>query len=155
MQSASGKIGRVIAVRLAPGEDLLESLKEVCKKHGLCNGLILSGIGSLHSARVLNPVPLPERKIGYGYGNPIELLGPIEILSASGTMGLGDNGETLFHVHLSLSDQNGGGWGGHLIEGNKVLITADFVLGEVDDMNMGRKYNDEVELMVLNPQPKE
>lgn len=154
MQSASGKIGRVVAVRLAPGEDLLEGLAKACKEHNLNNGLILTGIGSLRCARFFNPVPLPERKIGYGYGDPIALAGPIELLATSGMICQGDTGETLFHIHVSLSDQNGGSWGGHLIEGNKVLITADFVLGEVEDMNMGRKYNDDVELMIFNPQPK-
>jgi Predicted DNA-binding protein with PD1-like DNA-binding motif len=153
MQSVSGNIGRVVAVRLSPGEDLLEGLRDACEKHNLKNGLILTGIGSLRQARVFNPVPLPDRKIGYGYGNPIELTGPIELLATSGMICQGDKGETLFHVHLSLSDQNGGGWGGHLIEGNRVLITVDFVLGEVEGINMGRKFNEEVELMIFNPQP--
>ena len=154
MQSASGKIGRVIAVRLSPGEDLLVGLGEACKKHGLESGVILTGIGSLRQARVFNPVPLPDKKFGYGYGNPIELVGPIEMLSASGMICQGDKGEISFHVHMSLSDQNGGGWGGHLIEGNTVLITADFLLGEVEDISMSRKYNEEVELMIFNPQPR-
>ncbi len=142
------KIGRVVAVRLSPGEDLLEGLTEACKKHSLNNGLILTGIGSLRAARFFNPVPLPDRKIGYGYGEPIALAGPIELLAATGMICKGDDGQTLFHVHLSLSDQNGGGWGGHLIEGNKVLITADFVLAEIEDMSMGRRYNEDVELMI-------
>lgn len=154
MQSASGKTGRVVAVRLSPGEDLLEGLSEACKKHDLNNGLILTGIGSLRSARFFNPVPLPDRKTGYGYGDPIVLAGPIELLSATGMICRGGKGETLFHVHVSLSDQNGGGWGGHLIEGNKVLITADFVLAEVEGLNMGRKYNEEVDLMIFDPRPE-
>ena len=154
MQSASGKINRVVAVRLSPGEDLLEGLAEACKKHNLNNGLILSGIGSLRLARLFNPMPLPDRKIGYGYGSPLELVGPIELLAATGMICQGDKGETLFHIHLSVSDQNGGGWGGHLIEGNRVLITADFLLGEIEGLTMGRKYNEEVELMIFNPQSK-
>lgn len=153
MQSASGKISRVIAVRLSPGEDLLEGLTEACKQHSLKNGLIMTGIGSLRSARVFNPVPLPDKKIGYGYGEPIALAGPIELLATGGMICQGDDGQTLFHAHVSLSDQNGGAWGGHLIEGNRVLITADFVLGEVDGMNMGRSYNEEAELMLFNPRP--
>ncbi len=154
MISAAGKIGRIVAFRLAPGEDLLEGLAEACKKHELNNGIILTGIGSLRVARFFNPVPLPSKKIGYGYGDPIVLTGPIELLSASGMICKGDNGETLFHIHCSFSDQNGGGWGGHLIEGNTVLITADFVIAEVEDINMGRRFNEEVELLIFNPQPQ-
>ncbi len=153
MQSASGAIGRIVAFRLKPGEDILEGLAGACEKYGLNNGLILTGIGSLRSARFFNPVPLPDRKIGYGYGDPIELAGPIELVSTGGMICKGDKGETLFHVHCNFSDQNGGGWGGHLIEGNKVLITADFVIGEVEGLAMGRRYDPDVELMIFNPQP--
>jgi predicted DNA-binding protein with PD1-like motif len=154
MIAAAGKVGRIVAFRLAPGEDLLEGLAEACAKHNLNNGLIMTGIGSLRSARFFNPVPLPGRKIGYGYGDPIVLAGPIELISANGMICKGDSGETLFHIHCGFSDQNGGGWGGHLIEGNKVLITADFIIGEVEDMIMGRRFNDDVELMIFHPQPK-
>ena len=154
MQSASGKLGRIVAFRLKPGEDLLEGLAQACEEHKINNGLILTGIGSLRSARVFNPVPLPNAKAGFGYGDPISLVGPIELLSTSGMICKGPNGETLFHVHCSFSDQNGSGWGGHLIEGNKVLITADFVIAEVEDMNMGRRLDPDVELLIFNPQPK-
>ena len=152
MQSACGKIGRVVAFRLSPGEDLLEGLTEACKTHELNNGLILTGIGSLRSARFFNPIPLPDRKIGHGYGDPIALHGPIELVSTSGMVCKGDKGETLFHVHCNFSDANGNGWGGHLIDGNRVLITADFVLGEVEGMSMGRRYNEDVELPIFFPQ---
>lgn len=152
MISASGTIGRVVAFRLTPGEDLLEGLTEACEKHKLNNGIIMTGIGSLRSARVFNPVPLKDRKIGYGYGDPISLVGPIELVSTSGMICKGDKGETLFHVHCNFSDQNGGGWGGHLIEGNRVLITADFVIGEIAGINMGRRHDPDVELMIFNPQ---
>lgn len=154
MISASGKIGRVVAFRLTPGEDLLEGLAEACEKHNLNNGLILTGIGSLRAARFFNPVPLKDRKIGYGYGDPIVLHGPIELVGASGMICKGDKGEILFHVHCNFSDQNGGGWGGHLIEGNRVLITADFVIGEVEGLNMGRRFDEDVELMIFNPKPE-
>jgi predicted DNA-binding protein with PD1-like motif len=151
MISASGKISRVVAFRLTPGEDLLEGLMQVCEEHKLNNGLILSGIGSLRNVRVFNPVPLPGKKVGFGYGEPINLVGPIELISTSGMICKGEKGETLFHVHCNFSDQNGGGWGGHLIEGNKVLITADFVIGEIEGINMGRRFDPEVELLIFHP----
>jgi predicted DNA-binding protein with PD1-like motif len=153
MISASGKIGRVVAFRLTPGEDLLEGLMQACAEYKLNNGLILSGIGSLRNVRVFNPVPLPDKKVGFGYGEPINLVGPIELISTSGMICKGDKGETLFHVHCSFSDQNGGGWAGHLIEGNKVLITADFVIGEIEGINMGRRIDPDVELLIFHPTP--
>jgi predicted DNA-binding protein with PD1-like motif len=151
MQTADGKIKRIVAVRLAPGEDLLLGLAEACKLRGLDNGLILTGIGSLRVARFFDPLPLPHKKAGYGYGEPIVLQGPIEIISASGMICRGENNETLFHVHCAFADQNGGGWGGHLIEGSKVLLTADFVLGEIEDMVMGRRFDEELDVYIFNP----
>lgn len=151
MQSAAGSIGRVIALRMAPGEDILLGLQQVCKEHNLNNGIILSGIGSLNGARFCDPICLPEKKAGYGYSDPIVMNGPVELLSAAGMICQGVDGETLFHVHLSLSDQNGGGWGGHLIEGNKVLLTADFVIGELNGLCMGRRWDTDLETFIFNP----
>jgi predicted DNA-binding protein with PD1-like motif len=151
MQTAEGTIKRIVAVRLAPGEDLLAGLTEACKRHKLDNGLILTGIGSLRIARFFDPLPLPHKKAGYGYGEPIVLQGPIELISTSGMICQGENGGTLFHVHCAFADQNGGSWGGHLIEGNKVLMTADFVLGEIEEMKMGRRFDEELDVFIFNP----
>lgn len=154
MQVAVGNIGRVIALRMAPGEDILASLTQACKDNNFNNGIIMSGIGSLNGARFFDPICLPHKKAQYGYSDPIVLNGPIELLSATGMVCQGVEGETLFHVHLSLSDQNGGGWGGHLIEGNKVLLTADFVLGEINDLRMGRRWDEDLETFIFNPTGK-
>jgi predicted DNA-binding protein with PD1-like motif len=152
MQTAEGRIKRIVAVRLEPGEDLLAGLEEACRRHKLNNGLILTGIGSLRIARFFDPLSLPQKKAGYGYGEPIVLQGPIEIISIGGMICTGESGETLFHVHCAFADQNGGGWGGHLIEGSKVLLTADFVLGEIEGMRMGRRFDEELDVFVFNPQ---
>ena len=47
MEMAQGKLGRVIAVRLKPGTDVLLGLQEACERNGINNGVILSAIGSL------------------------------------------------------------------------------------------------------------
>ncbi|MCD8350312.1 MAG: DNA-binding protein [Planctomycetaceae bacterium] len=154
MQSASGTLQRVVAMRLAPGEDVLDGLKRACAEHGVKEGLILGGIGSLNGAAFMNPIPLPDKKAGYGYGEPLRLEGPIELVALSGQICLGADGETLFHVHASLSDQQGHGWGGHLIEGNKVLLTTDILVAEVGGIAMGRRYDEDLEVLIFNPTPK-
>ena len=151
MQSAEGNISRVVAFRLSPGEDVLEGLQQACEKHHINNGVILSGIGSLDGARFFDPVPLPNKKAGYGYSDPIELFGPIELVTAAGMICHNEKGELLFHVHVGLSDGNGRGYGGHLIAGNKVLLTVDMVLGEVSGLTMGRKYDEDLEVYLFHP----
>ncbi len=154
MQSASGSLQRVVAMRLAPGEDVMEGIKKGCAEHGIKEGLILGGIGSFDGAAFMVPIPLPDKKAGYGYGDPIRFEGPIELVALSGQICLGDDGETMFHVHASLADQQGKGWGGHLIEGNKVLLTTDILVAEVGGISMGRRYDEDLELFIFNPTAK-
>lgn len=150
-EMAEGTLKRVIAVRLQPGDDVLLSLEQLCKERNLQNGVILSAIGSLQGARFFNPVELPDKKAGYGYSEPITLTGPIELTNATGLICHDANGEILLHVHISLSDRYGNGHGGHLIEGNKVLLTVDMVLGELDGIDMGRRYDEELEVPLFAP----
>ena len=151
IKMATGTIKRVIAFRLKPGMDVLNGLKEVCEKENIKNGIILSGIGSLDGAVFGNPVPLKDKKAGYGYGNPTTLYGPIELTNISGMICHDDDENILLHVHVSLSDQHGTGHGGHLIEGTKVLLTTDMVIAELEGIAMGRKYDENLEVPIFAP----
>ena len=73
MEMAEGRLGRVIALRLKPGTDVLLGLTEACKRAGINNGVILSAIGSLDGVSYCNPVELPDKKAGYGYGEVLHL----------------------------------------------------------------------------------
>lgn len=148
---ASGKMKRTIAFRLRPGTDVMEAITGVCEQEGIKNGVIVSCLGSLRSAVVFNPEPKPNAKIGFGYGDPIEFKGPIELVSATGMICHGDDGKVLLHVHASLSDQHGNAFGGHLIPGNKVLITVDVIINEIEGIDMVRKYDDETEIPIFHP----
>jgi predicted DNA-binding protein with PD1-like motif len=152
--ACGGTVKRVIALRLAPGEDVLQGLQSAVEKAGINNGIIMSGIGSLNGARYFDPIPLPEKKAKYGYGEALELRGPIELVSLNGMICQGVKGETLFHLHGSFSDQYGNAWGGHLIEGNKVLLTVDVVIGEIDGLHMGRRYDEDLDVFLFNPTEK-
>ena len=139
MEMAQGKLGRVVALRLRPGTDVLLGLEEACKRAGINNGVILSAIGSLDGVQFCNPVELPEKKAGYGYGETLHLTGPIELTSAN------------LHVHISLSDRHGNAHGGHLVEGTKVLLTVDVILAEIEGLVMGRKFDQELEVPLFAP----
>ena len=90
-------------------------------------------------------------KAGYGYGETLHLTGPIELTNASGIICHDDEGNVNLHVHLDMSDRTGGGHGGHLAEGTKVLLTVDAVVAEVEGVDMGRKMDPDLEVPILTP----
>ena len=150
MEMAQGKLGRLIALRLKPGTDVLLGLQEACERNGINNGVILSAIGSLNGVQYCNPVELPT-KAGYGYGEILHLTGPIELTNASGIICHDDDGNTNLHDHISLSDRHGNAHGGHLVEGTKVLLTVDVILAEIEGLVMGRKFDEELEVPLFAP----
>ena len=150
MEMAQGKLGRVIALRLKPGTDVLLGLEEACKRNNINNGVILSAIGSLDSPHFCNPVELPT-KAGYGYGETLHLTGPIELTNASGIIYHDDEGKTNLHVHMTLTDRHGNAHGGHLVEGTKVLLTVDVIIAEIEGLVMGRKFDNELEVPLFAP----
>ena len=150
MEMAQGKLGRVIAVRLKPGTDVLLGLQEACERNGINNGVILSAIGSLQDPHFCNPVELPT-KAGYGYGETLHLTGPIELTSASGIICHDDEGNTNLHVHMTVTDRHGNAHGGHLVEGTQVLLTVDVILAEIEGLVMGRKFDEELEVPLFAP----
>ena len=150
MEMAQGKLGRVIAVRLKPGTDVLLGLQEACERNGINNGVILSAIGSLQDPHFCNPVELPT-KAGYGYGETLHRTGPIELTSASGIICHDDEGNTNLHVHMTVTDRHGNAHGGHLVEGTKVLLTVDVIIAEIEGLVMGRKFDEELEVPLFAP----
>jgi len=150
MEMAQGKLGRVLAIRLKPGTDVLLGLTEACKQAGINNGVILSGIGSLRDPHFCNPVELPT-KAGFGYGETLHLTGPIELTSMSGIICHDDEGVTNLHVHINLTDRHGNAHGGHLVEGTTVLLTTDVVIAEIEGVIMGRKFDPELEVPLFAP----
>ncbi len=150
MEMAQGTIKRVVALRLKPGTDLLLGLAEACRRQGINNGVILSAIGSLKDPQYCNPIELPTAA-GYGYGEVLHLTGPIELTNASGIICHDDEGVTNLHVHVTMTDRHGTAHGGHLVEGTKVLITTDVIIGEIEGIIMGRKFDDELQVPLFAP----
>lgn len=151
---AYGKPGRTIAVRLKPGMGLLEGLQEACEEAGIKNGVIVSALGSLSHVRLCTAVNMPGSKTGVGYGDPMELPGPMELLAASGVICHDPSGEINLHIHAAFSDPDGHVMGGHLTTGTTVLITIDAVIQELDGVEMERIVDPELDLPILTPRTK-
>ena len=151
IETAEGTLSRVVAIRMKPDTDLMRGLEEVCQRHQIQNGVILSCIGSLKDVQFCNPVELPT-KAGYGYGETLHLTGPIELTSATGVICHDEAGNRNLHVHVTLTDRHGNAHGGHLLEGAKVLLNVDAVIGEIGGVEMLRKFDPELEVPRLSPQ---
>jgi predicted DNA-binding protein with PD1-like motif len=154
MQIANGGFLRVCAFRLVPDDDIMGGLLKACAEAKINNGIIVSAIGSLKKAVFVNPVELSNKKAKYGYGEPTIKDGPIELLNLSGMICQGKDNETLLHVHCVLSDRDGHAYGGHVLEGSKVLLTADIVVAELSDIKMGRRFDEDMDIFLFNPTEK-
>ena len=130
MQSKQEK--DVIFIRLFPGEDIFEKLREVCREYRIDTAVVLSGIGQLK-----------KFKLGYfkekGNYAPQRFETPHELLSLEGNI-CEENGNYKFHLHAVLGNESKGVVGGHLIEG-AVEVTNEIVLLKVN-VKIHRKLED-------------
>ncbi len=111
-------------LRLAPGVDPVESLLDACKENGWTAAFVISGIGSLASAR-LRFAARPDAA---------EIAGPLELVSLSGTLSLDGP-----HLHASVSDAEGNVFGGHLRPGSTVRTTAEILVAVLPDVVFRRR----------------
>lgn len=150
---ASGRFGKVVPVRLRPGTDVMDGLKQVCAQHGIRQAAILVGIGSLRQLSFQVLAPKAETKLGAGYTEPIVVQGPVEILSLQGVVFQSEDGETLLHVHGTFADQSGKVYAGHVVMGaNPILATLDAIIAEVADVRLVRRTEPEAGMGLYTPE---
>ncbi len=126
MISQVADVTRVVAVRLDPGEDLLEGIRVAADQHGIRNGVILAGLGSLSAYRfhVVETTGLPPGDV-FRSGE-----GPFDITTITGLVLSGR-----VHAHLTFSNTERA-LGGHLEPGCTVLTFAMVVLGDAPDLDL-------------------
>ena len=115
---------KTLPLRLSPGVDLRAALDAALAATGFEAAFVASGIGSLREARVRFA----------GRDAPHHALGDLEILTLSGTLGVGGS-----HLHASLSDADGRVFGGHVAPGCIVRTTAEILLVLLDDVRFTRE----------------
>ncbi len=103
----------ILVKRLEPNKDVYAELKALVAEFKIQAAVVLSLVGSLKegSLRFANQE------------NATKITGPLEIVSATGTLGLSG-----LHVHASFSDAQGHTSGGHLMPGCLVYTTCEIVL---------------------------
>ncbi len=115
------------ALRLKPGSDLKNELQRFVRENDIQSGVVLTCVGSLQKARLRMANSVTIRDFDGHY----------EIVSLVGT--LCQDG---LHLHMSISDENGVVYGGHVKDGCIVYTTAEVALGDLDGMSFSRKMDD-------------
>lgn len=115
---------KTLPLRLSPGADLRAALSDAVAAQGVEAAFVVAGIGSLREASLRFA----------GRDTPQHMVGDLEILTLSGTLGAGGA-----HLHASLSDADGRVFGGHVAPGCIVRTTAEILLAVLDDVRFARE----------------
>lgn len=127
------RIREVIRIRLDRDDLLLESILTAIRQHGIQDGAVLTGVGSvqectIHGVKSLAPTAEQEFRT---------VRGPIEILNVNGIIAAGEP-----HLHITLANLQGA-FGGHLEKGCRVLYRAELTIAVFEGAPLARKPNRE------------
>ena len=113
--------------RLSKGDYLKESLLSYMKDNNISSAVVLCAVGSLLelNIRLADAKDYLVSKDHY------------EIVSLIGTL-CSDS----CHLHISVSDNKGRVFGGHLENGNIINTTCEIVLGELEEYQLCRAYDE-------------
>lgn len=109
--------------RLKKGTDLKKAIEEICLKKNIDSAIVLSSVGSLKSLTIRLA----------GAKRNLTCKEDLEIVSLNGTISKGEA-----HLHISVADEIGNVFGGHLKEGTIVNTTCELVLGILEEYESQR-----------------
>ena len=119
--TASGNL-KCHCVRLHRGDDLMLSVKELCREKHIAAGVVLSAVGCISEGRVRDASGVTIR----------DITEHCEIVSLDGTVS-----ETRCHLHISLSKEDLSTIGGHLCPGCIINTTCELVIAELPGIRYG------------------
>jgi predicted DNA-binding protein with PD1-like motif len=128
------------AMRLRPGQDLRVELERWAKEHHVTAACIVTAVGSLTRA-----------SLRYANREQTTVLeGHFEVTSLVGT--LSEEGS---HLHVTVADEDGRTYGGHLMEGSTVYTTMEIVVGRLPGVEFARELDPTYgyEELVVRPLP--
>ena len=119
---------KTFAFRLRAKQDLRGEIDKFAKQKKIKAGVIVTCVGNLQKATLR----MADAKVTRIFE------GSFEIVSLVGTLEAGNS-----HLHITISDKKGNTFGGHLKTGSIVGVTAEVVIGELDNLTFSRKFDDE------------
>lgn len=124
---------RIIIGKLSHGQDLLEAMTTICIKENITLGRV-EGIGAVQRAR-LGYYNQSAREYQY-----IEFNNHLEITSLVGNVSVKDD-KPFVHAHVTLSDEKGNAFGGHLAQGTRIFA-CEIIVHVFDGPKLTRSYDD-------------
>lgn len=151
IKHSTGSIKGIHLLRIPTGEDLVSSIFALCENENIQTAVLVSCVGSLKKATFQWSKFSSETLRKSIRTDPIILEGPIELLNAQGLVGIDKETQRIInHFHITLCDQEGKTYGGHItMGGNIVHSTMDVVLLEVDKIYLKTIYDPSVELNLI------
>lgn len=152
-----GSFGRILAIRLAPGEDVLASMHRMLLDARITQGVILSGVASLEHATVRNIHNFPPSwPIRPEDRHTSRIDGPLEILAMQGNVAAAPDGELIIHCHLefSVGEPASHTFGGHLLEDTIVGTAGEIFIAELVDVSLVRAWDEETQTFELDVDPR-
>ncbi len=131
--------GKTVAVRMEPGEELVEEMRRVCSLENIRFGTV-TGIGAADYAKV-GVYNVAEKKY---YAN--ECKGALEITNLCGNITT-MNGELYLHLHITVADEQARAFGGHLNEA-RISATTEFFITKLEG-ELDRFYDEGIGLNLL------
>ena len=117
----NGQMGRVAYARIAPNEDLVQSIEKLCLAAEFKNAFVRGALGSLVDACM-----------GKVDGTLVQVSGPaVENVSLAGEVRLGEDGSLKANLTGVVADPDGNVSGGQFVAGaNPVCMTLEVTLEE-------------------------
>lgn len=133
------KFGNKWVVRIDKGEEIVETLTQLCKKNKIKLGSV-SGVGGIERVTVGSFKAKTKEYFSQ------ELIGDYEITNLIGNIST-MKGKIYLHLHITISDSNNNAFGGHL---NSAIIstTGEIIIEEIEG-EIEREFNEEVKLNLL------
>ena len=127
----------IIMGRILKGESLLEKLQSIVEEKNINLGLI-KGIGALQNLNFSYYIQNEKRYITKSINNPVE------VLNLTGNISIKD-GKPFIHCHITVADENGNAFGGHLDKKSKVFA-FEYTIFVLDGEEKVRKFDGETGL---------
>lgn len=127
-------------IRLHRGDDLLLSIRALCREKHIAAGVVLSAVGCISQGRVRDASGVTIR----------EIHDHCEIVNLNGTVS-----EARCHLHIALSKEDLTTIGGHLCPGCIINTTCELVIAELPGVCYGVEQDRETGYDELIFQPIE
>lgn len=136
------KVEKVHLFRLPNESDLIGGLTDYCQANDITTA-VLTGIGTISFSRVAyyNRETRQYQDLTFDQD--------LEILNLTGNVSLKD-GRPLVHAHMTLADDAGRTFGGHVQEGCRIIVFEAMIF-ELSGEGPVRQFDDQVGLFLWPP----